>query len=100
VKFIFLLAGPEATMKTMEDRLFADLAANFANAALRVNPIVDRGFSVDRTVSAGGQVIDAVLELWLPQATRDAVARRILSESPDIGIVGTFGVDELILKKA
>jgi len=55
---------------------------------------------VDRTVSAGGQVIDAVLELWLPQATRDAVAQRILSESPDIGIVGTFGVDELILKKA
>jgi hypothetical protein len=99
VKFIFLLAGPEATMKTMEDRLFADLAANFANAALRVNPIVDRGFSVDRIVSAGGQVIDAVLELWLPQATRDAVAQRILSESPDIGIVGAFGVDELILKK-
>jgi len=98
-KFIYLLAGPEAAMKTMEDRVFADLAASFANAALRVNPIVDRGFSVDPTVSAGGQVIDAILELWLPQGTYGAVAQRILSESPDMGIIGAFRVDELILKE-
>ena len=57
-------------MKAMENRLFANLAANFAYAALRVNPIVDRGFSVDPTVSAGGQVIDAVLELWLRRRAR------------------------------
>jgi uncharacterized protein (TIGR02118 family) len=100
VKFLYLLAGPEAVMKTTEDRLFADLAASFANAALRVNPIVDRGFSVDPTVSAGGQVIDAVLELWLPQGTDDAVAQHILSESPNIGTIGAFRVDELILKEA
>jgi hypothetical protein len=100
VKFIHLLAGQEAAMKNMEDRLFADLAASFANAALRVNRIVDRGFSVDSTVSAGGQVIDAVLELWLPQGTHDAVAQRLLSQSLDIGIIGAFRVDELILKEA
>lgn len=87
-------------MKTMEGRLFADLATSFPNAALRVNPIVDRGFSVDPTVSAGGQVIDAVLELWLPQGAHDAGAQRILSESADIGIIGAFSVDELILKEA
>ena len=87
-------------MKTMEGRLLADLAANFANAALRVNPIVDRGFSVDPAVSAGGQVIDAVLELWLPEGTHDAVAQGILSEIPDIGTIGAFRVDELILKEA
>ena len=102
VKFIYLLTGPEAAMKIMEDRLFADLAASFANAALRVNPIVDRGFSVDPTVSAGGQVIDAVLELWLQQGANDAVAPRVLSESPnmDMGIIGAFRVDERILKEA
>ena len=74
--------------------------ASFANAELRVSPIVDRGFSVDPTVSAGGQVIDAVLELWLQQGANDAVAQRILSESPDMGIIGAFRVDELILKEA
>jgi len=100
VKFIYLLTGPEAAMKAMEDRLFADLAASFANAALRVNPIVDRGFSVDPTVSAGGQVIDAVLELWLQQGANDAVAQRILSDSPNMGIIGAFKVDERILKEA
>jgi uncharacterized protein (TIGR02118 family) len=99
VKYIYLLAGPEAAMRTMEGRLFADLAASYANAALRVNPIVERGFSVDPTVSAGGQIIDAVLELWLPQGTYDAVAQRILSENPDMGIIGAFRVDELILKE-
>ena len=100
VKFIYLLAGSEPAMKTMEDRLFADLAATFANAALRVNPIVDRGFSVDPAVSAGGQVIDAVLELWLQQGTHEVVAQGILSEIPDIGTIGAFRVDELILKEA
>jgi uncharacterized protein (TIGR02118 family) len=100
VKFIYLVAASEGAMKTMEDRFFADLAASFANAALRVNPIVDRGFSVDPTVSAGGQFIDAVLELWLPQGTQDAVVQGILSESPDLGIIGAFRVDELILKEA
>jgi len=100
VKFIYLLTGPEVAMKIMEDRLFADLAASFANAALRVNPIVDRGFSVDPTVSAGGQVIDAVLELWLQQGANDAVAQRILSDSPNMGIIGAFRVDERILKEA
>ena len=100
VKFIHLLAGQEAAMKNLEDRLFADLAASFANAALRVNRIVDRGFSVDSTVSADGQVIDAVLELWLPQGTHHAVAQRLLSQSLDIGIIGAFRVDELILKEA
>jgi hypothetical protein len=54
---------------------------------------------VDPTVSAGGQVIDAVLELWLPQGTDAAIAQRVLSESPDIGIIGAFRVDELILKE-
>ena len=102
VKFVYLLAGPEAAMKIMEDRFFAALAASFANAAPRVNPIVDRGFSVDPTVSAGGQVIDAVLELWLQQGANDAVAPRVLSESPnmDMGIIGAFRVDERILKEA
>jgi len=99
MKYIYLLAGPDAAIRTMEGRLFADLAASFANAALRVNPIVDRGFSVDPTVSAGGQVIDVVLELWLPQGTDAAIAQRVLSESPDIGIIGAFRVDELILKE-
>jgi hypothetical protein len=98
VKFVYLLAGPEAPMETMGDRLFADLAASFANAALRVNPVVDRGFSVDPTVSAGDQVIDAMLEIWLPEGANDAVAQRVLSESPDVGVVGAFRVDELILK--
>ncbi len=63
-------------MKTTGDRLFADLAASFASAALRVNPVVDRDFFVDPTVSAGNQVIDAVLEIWLPEGTNDAGAQR------------------------
>jgi hypothetical protein len=98
VKYVYLLAGPEAAMNTLGDRLFADLANSFANAALRINPVVERGFSVDPTVSAGGQVIDAVLEIWLPERTDDAVAQCVLSESTDVGVVGAFRVNELILK--
>jgi uncharacterized protein (TIGR02118 family) len=98
VKFVYLLAGPEDAIETTVDRLFADLAASLANAALRINRIVDRGFSVDPTVSAGGQVIDAVVEIWLPEGTNDAIAERVLSESPDVEVVGAFRVNEVILK--
>jgi hypothetical protein len=100
VKFVYLLAGSAAAMRTVEDRLFADLAASFSDVALRVNPIIDRDFSVDPTVSAGGQVIDAVLELWLPKGTHDAVTQRIPGECPGIGTIGAFRVNELILKDA
>jgi hypothetical protein len=100
VKFVYLLAGSAAAIRTVEDRLFADLAASFSDVALRVNPIIDRDFSVDPTVSAGGQVIDAVLELWLPKGTHDAVTQRIPGECPSIGTIGAFRVNELILKDA
>jgi len=98
VKFIFLLAGSDAAIQAVAETLFADLAAGADDAAIRVNPVVDRNFSVDPTVSAGGQVIDAVLEVWLPEGTGDAIAQRVLIESPQIGLVGAFQVDEAILK--
>jgi uncharacterized protein (TIGR02118 family) len=97
-KFIFLLAGSDAAIRAVAETLFADLAAGADDAAIRVNPVIDRNFSVDPTVSAGGQVIDAVLEVWLPEGTGDAIAQRVLTESPQIGIVGAFQVDEAILK--
>ena len=98
VKFIYLLEGSETAIRTVAETLFADLAAGSDDAAIRVNPVIDRNFSVDPTVSAGGQVIDAVLEVWLPEGTDDAIAQRVLTESPQIGIVGAFRVNEAILK--
>jgi uncharacterized protein (TIGR02118 family) len=100
VKFIYLLAGPGVVLKKMEDQLFSSLSANSADAALRLNPIVDRGFAVDPTVSAGSQVIDAVLELWLPQGVDDALARQILDGNPGVKTIGAFEVNEVILKEA
>ena len=98
MKFVYLLAGPEDAIDITVNRLFAEIAAGLPDAALRVNPIVDKGFSVDPTVSAGGQVIDAVLEIWLPAGTNDGIAQRVLSERPDVGVIGAFRVNEVILK--
>lgn len=98
VKFIYLLEGSETAIRAVAETLFADLAAGSDDAAIRVNPVIDRNFSVDPTVSAGDQVIDTVLEVWLPEGIDDAIAQRVLTESPQIGIVGAFRVDEAILK--
>ena len=98
VKFIYLLEGSETAIRAVAETLFADLAAGSDDAAIRVNPVIDRNFSVDPTVSAGGQVIDTVLEVWLPEGIDDAIAQRVLTESPQIGIVGAFRVNEAILK--
>jgi uncharacterized protein (TIGR02118 family) len=100
VKFIYLLSGSETSLMALADGLCANFAAGPGGADLRVNPIINRDFAVDPTVSAGGQIIDAVVEIWLPEGTDDAVARRMLDQSPDIGVVGAFRVNELILKKA
>jgi uncharacterized protein (TIGR02118 family) len=98
VKFIYLLSGLEAALRPMTERLFADLAARADSVALRINPVVDRGFSVDPTVPAGRQVIDAVLEIWLPEGANDAGAQQVLPDHRAIAVVGAFQVDELILK--
>ncbi len=98
VKYLYLLAGPEAAMRTIGDTLLTILGASFDNVALRINPIIDRRFSVDPNVSAGGQVVDAVLEIWLPRGADDTFTPRVLNERSDVDVVGAFQVDELILK--
>jgi uncharacterized protein (TIGR02118 family) len=98
VKFIYLLAGPEAALKALGDRLLVDLSARSEGVALRINLVIDRNFSVDPTVRSGRQVIDAVMEVWLPEGANDAAAQGVLAGNPDIGVVGAFQVHELILK--
>ena len=100
VKFIYLLAGSEAELQAAVETLFAALTASSESAAIRMNPVVDRNFSVDPTVSSGGQVIDAVLEIWLPEAASSTVVRAVLTDNPRVGIVGAFEADEVILKSA
>jgi len=100
VKLIYLLAGSQEEIRAAVEALFAALSASSKSAAMRVNPVIDRNFSVDATVSSGGQVIDAVLEIWLPDESACTTARQVLGDTPEIGIVGAFQADEVILKGA
>ncbi|WP_201834817.1 EthD family reductase [Microvirga zambiensis] len=100
MKLIYLLAGSEAEIEAAVEALFAALASSSECTAIRINPVIDRNFSVDSTVSSGSQIIDAVLEIWLPEGETSAVAQRVLTDSAGVGIVGAFQADEVILKSA
>lgn len=99
VKFIHLLSGPEMALQETAENLFADLALRCDSVALRINPVVDKSFSVVPAVPAGNQIIDAVMEIWLPKKAHDAAFRSVSPEHPEIGLVGSFQVDELVLKE-
>lgn len=68
-------------------------------AAIRLNPIIDRSFVVDPSVPSGAQIVDAVLEVWLPDTTDTRTFAAILDGGPaEIDVIASFRVHEHILR--
>jgi uncharacterized protein (TIGR02118 family) len=97
-KFVYLLGGPDTALKALDEELFAVLGALWKNIRLRTNRIINEEHSANPAVRLGHQVIDALLEVWLPEGANDDAVQSALAGTIDIVIVGAFQVDELILK--
>jgi uncharacterized protein (TIGR02118 family) len=97
-KFVYLLGGPDAALKFLDEELFALLAALWKSMALRTNLVINEEHSADPAVRSGRQVVDAVLEVWLPEGANDNAMQSALADTTDINVIGAFQVDELTLK--
>jgi uncharacterized protein (TIGR02118 family) len=97
-KFVYLLGGPDAALKAMDEELFAVLAAYWESMALRTNRVIIEDYWADPAVPLGHQVVDAVLEVWLPEGANDDAMQSALAANIDINVIGAFQVDELTLK--
>ncbi len=97
-KFVYLLGGPVAALKALDEELFAVLAASWESMALRTNRVIIEDHSADPAVPVGHQIVDAVLEVWLPEGANDEAMQSALADNIDIKVIGAFQVDELTLK--
>ncbi|WP_246812490.1 hypothetical protein [Microvirga sp.] len=66
--------------------------------ALRTNRVVNEEHSANPAVPSGPPVVDAVLEVWLPEGANDETMQSALAHNIDIKVIGAFQVDELTLK--
>jgi hypothetical protein len=97
-KFVYLLGGPDAALKALDEKLLAVLAALWKSMALRINWVVNEDQWADPTVPSGHRVVDAVLEVWLPEGANDDAMQSALAANIDIKVIGAFQVDELTLR--
>jgi hypothetical protein len=80
------------------------LAADIGNSLgasgggkLRFNPVSARDVVVDKSVPAGPQVIDGVLEIWPGEARDMATARGKVEAARGVRVIGGYIVDEHVL---
>jgi uncharacterized protein (TIGR02118 family) len=94
-KSMFLMGGESSALSELADDLFVRMERERANGTLRFNPVIDRSFNVDASISAGSQVIDAVLELWSSDAdaARSALTH-LAAGHPSLVVHDAFCVDE------
>jgi uncharacterized protein (TIGR02118 family) len=97
-KFVYLLGGPDAALKALDEKLFAALTALWKSMALRINQVINEDHWADPAIPSGHQVIDVVLEVWLPERSNDDAVQSALADNIDINVIGAFEVDELTLK--
>ena len=97
-KFVYLLGGPDTALKALDEELFAVLGARWKNIRLCTNRVIDEEHSANPAVRSGHQVIDALLEVWLPEGANDGAVQSALADTIDIVVIGAFQIDELNLK--
>ena len=97
-KFVYLLGGPDTALKALDEKHFAVLAAHWKNMALRINRVVNEEHSSNPAVRSSRQVVDAVLEVWLPEGANDDAMQSARAGTLDVDIIGEFQVDELTQK--
>lgn len=97
IKLLFLLSGDQAKLKAAGGDLTNDLENSASGGVVRFNPVVDRSFAVDTSVPSGAQVIDGVLELWLPKSAVPAALDLVRSSASLGDTVASFEIVEYIM---
>ena len=88
MKLFFLLGGTEVKLSGLAKALTS------RSARIRLNPIIARDITVDESISAGDQVVDAVFEVWFDNEATRSLVNKIILDANEIRVLDGFAVHE------
>jgi len=91
-KLMYLIRGDDGPLVELSKALSQVLST--CDGSFRINRIVNRDFRVDRTVPAGDQMIDAVVEVFLAEQDNNLEDVESIEKSVGIEAVGAYEVNE------
>lgn len=93
-KLLILLKGKIAFLDALARDVHQAIEASGQAGQMRLNPIIARNVTVDKGISAGAQIVDAVLEIWMSEAS---TALTLLRGEHASRIVAGFSVREVAI---
>jgi uncharacterized protein (TIGR02118 family) len=95
IKLLYLLNCVPDAPNELAQRIISAMSAGNRGGKYRVNPVIERDVTVDRSISAGNQVVDFVVEIWAEDSSSAHVVSSLCETSEDVDIIGGFIVEEL-----
>ncbi|MGO4317850.1 EthD family reductase [Agrobacterium sp. MCAB5] len=97
IKLLYLLHCNQSDVQELAGRIGSVMGEADASWKFRINPIIARDVVVDHTISAGEQVVDLVMEVWVENKSDAQAAAALVKESSQIGVVAGFEVEEVVV---
>lgn len=99
VKLLYLLHGQPKAIETLGQAIQAAFEDSDESARFRINPIIARDIVVDQSITAGEQIVDAVLEVWTLDLASSSRAKSIVADAEGVEIIAGFQVNETVVLK-
>jgi hypothetical protein len=95
-KLMYLIKGDDGALEKLQEALTEMLLP--IGGGFRINRIINRDFRVDTAVPAGVQLIDIVLEIFLPGKAGEAFNETAsMEKSTGVRVIGAYEVGEHVV---
>jgi uncharacterized protein (TIGR02118 family) len=95
IKLLYLLGCGADAANELTQRTSRSMSARNQSGQYRISPVITRDITVDRSISAGSQVVDLVAEIWVEDSSSAHLVSSLCETSKDVDIIGGFIVEEL-----
>jgi uncharacterized protein (TIGR02118 family) len=95
IKLLYLLHCELEAANELAQRIKSAIRARNQSGKHRINPVIARDVTVDRSISAGSQVVDLVVEIWVEDSSSAHVVSSLCETTKDVDVIGGFIVEEL-----
>lgn len=96
VKLLYLLHCDLSDADQLVTQIRAALGGD-TNWKYRINPIIERDIVVDKSISAGEQIVDFVMEFWTQSPEHAETIADLIEESKAIEIISGLRVEEFVV---
>ena len=97
VKSMYLLQGDTQDIATAAKEAARSLTDQGSSVNYRINTILARDIQVDQSISAGQQIIDAVLEIWVSSDADALQVSEALRVYQGVNVIAGFVTEEFVV---